>query len=63
MHLYFVDDPDMEHLIIDSTVVRTHPSAAGESKKTAGKYRKPSVAAEVGSAQSYMSGSTASATR
>ena len=33
MHQYFVDDPDMEHLIIDSTVVRAHPSAAGASKK------------------------------
>ena len=33
MHQYFVDDPDMEHFIIDSTVVRAHPSAAGASKK------------------------------
>ena len=36
MHQYFVDDPDMEHLIIDSTVVRAHPSAVGASKKTGG---------------------------
>ena len=42
-----VDDPDMEHLIIDSTVV-AHPSAAGASKKPEGNYRKPSGAAEVG---------------
>ena len=63
MHQYFVDDPDMEHLIIDSTVVRAHPSAAGASKKKEDKHRKPSVAAEVGSAQRSMSVSTDSATR
>ena len=33
MHQYFVQDPDMEHLIIDSTIVRAHPCAAGASKK------------------------------
>ena len=59
MHQYVVDDPDMEHLIIDSTVVRAHPSAAGASKKTEGKYRKPSVAAEAGSARRSLSVSTA----
>ena len=63
MYQYFVDDPDMEHLIIDSTVVRAHPSAAGASKKPEDKHRKPSVAAEVGSAQRSMSVSTDSATR
>ena len=26
---HFADDPDMEYLIIDSTVVRAHPCAAG----------------------------------
>ncbi len=26
---YFADDPDMENLIIDSTIVRAHPCAAG----------------------------------
>jgi transposase len=63
MHQYSVDDPDMEHLIIDSTVVRAHPSAAGASKKPADKHRKPLVAVEVGSAQRSMSASTVSATR
>ena len=24
MHQHLVDDPDMEHLIIDSTIVRAH---------------------------------------
>ena len=30
---YFVDDPDMENGMIDSTVVRAHPCAAGAEKK------------------------------
>ena len=51
MHQYFVDDPDMENLIIDSTVVRAHHSATGAPKKTVGKYHKPLVEAEVGSLQ------------
>jgi transposase len=33
MMAYFADDPDMEHLMLDSTVVRAHPSAAGALKK------------------------------
>ncbi len=33
MHQHFVQDPDMEHVIIDSAVVRAHPCAAGASKK------------------------------
>jgi transposase len=40
MHAHFVDDPDMEHLIIDSTVVRAHPCAAGAPQKTAGRQSK-----------------------
>ena len=63
MHQHFIDDPDMEYLIIDSTVVRAHHSAAGAPQKKVVKYLKPSVAAEVGSLQRSMSVSTASATR
>ena len=33
---YFVDDPDMESLIIDSTIVRAHPCAAGAPQKIGG---------------------------
>ena len=29
MHRHFADDPDMEYLIIDSTIVRAHACAAG----------------------------------
>jgi transposase len=50
MHAHFVDDPDMEHLIIDSTVVRAHSCAAGAPKKTVGRLPKPSAAADEGSA-------------
>jgi transposase len=41
MHAHFVQDPDMEHLLVDSTAVRAHPCAAGARKKTADKRLKP----------------------
>ncbi len=33
MHGHFVDDADMENLIIDSTIIRAHPCAGGASRK------------------------------
>jgi transposase len=33
MHQHFADDADMESLIVDSTIVRAHPCAAGALKK------------------------------
>ena len=33
MLTHFADDPDMEHGMIDSTIVRAHSSAAGAAKK------------------------------
>ena len=51
MHQHLVDDPDMEYLIIDSTVVRAHHSAAGAPKKKVVKHLKPSVEVEAGSLQ------------
>ena len=36
MHQNFVDDPDMKHLIIDSTIIRAHPCAAGGALKNGG---------------------------
>jgi transposase len=33
----FADDPDMEHGMIDATIVRAHPCAAGAQKNTASK--------------------------
>lgn len=37
LHQSFAGDADMEHLLIDSIIIRAHPSAAGASKKVAGK--------------------------
>ena len=54
MHVYFANDPDMESLMIDSTVVRAHPCAAGASKKTVGKPRRLSGAVGAGSAPKSM---------
>ena len=36
LHQHFADDPDLEHLILDSTIVRAHPCAAGASQKNGG---------------------------
>ena len=33
MLVHFADDPDMENGMIDSTIVRAHPCAAGAEKK------------------------------
>ena len=34
MHAEFAQDPDMESVLLDSTVIRAHMCAAGGSKKT-----------------------------
>jgi transposase len=39
MHLHFVNEPDMENLLLDSTIIRAHSCAAGAPQKTAD--RKP----------------------
>ena len=33
MMAYFADDPDMENVMLDGSIVRAHPCAAGASKK------------------------------
>jgi transposase len=40
LHQAFVGDADLEHLLIDSTIIRAHPCAAGARKKVAAKRRK-----------------------
>lgn len=45
MHQHFVEDPDMEHVLLDSSVVRVLPCAAG-ALKNRGKPPKPLGAAE-----------------
>lgn len=49
MHTHFIGEPDMEYLIVDSTIVRAHPCAAGALKKTVGKPHRRLDEAEVGS--------------
>jgi transposase len=36
LHQHFIEEPDMEWLLIDSTVVRAHPCAAGAPEKNGG---------------------------
>jgi transposase len=54
MHLHCIEMPDMENLIVDSTVVRAHACAAGALKKTVAKLSKPWVEVEAASAPKSM---------
>ena len=54
LHQHLADDPDLEYLIIDSTVVRAHPCAAGASPKKVGRLPKPWAGAGAGSAPKSM---------
>ena len=53
MHRHFIDEPDMEYLIIDSTIVRAHPCAAGASSKKGGNNLRLSAEAEADSARRF----------
>jgi transposase len=57
------DDPDLQAVMIDATVVRAHACAAGAPKKTAGRRRRGSGARAGASARSCTSSWTPSATR
>lgn len=57
LHQHFADDPDLEHLILDSTIVRAHPCAAGALKKKAVKRNKPSAIVVVASVPKFTSAS------
>jgi transposase len=54
MPQHFADDPDMENILLDSTVVRAHPCAAGAPQKKVARRRKPWDAAGADSAQKSM---------
>ncbi len=56
------DDPDMQSVMIDATVVRAHACAAGAPQKTAGRGRRGSGGRAAGSARRSMCWSTPSAT-
>lgn len=55
LHKQFAQDPDMESVIIDSTVIRAHMSAVGGSKKTATSPNKLLDAVEVDSVPKFIS--------
>jgi transposase len=55
MMLHFAVDPDMENLLVDSTIVRAHPCAAGAPKKTVARKARHLDAVEADSAQKSMS--------
>jgi putative transposase len=57
------DDPDLQAVLVDSTVVRAHACAAGAPKKTAGRRRRGSGARGAGSAPRSTPSSTRSAIR
>lgn len=46
MMVHFADEPDMENVMLDGTIVRAHPGAAGASKKRWA--RRASVGAQPG---------------
>ena len=46
----FAKDPDMEHLLLDSTIVRAHPCAAGAPHKRGAKGRRAWAGVEAASA-------------
>ena len=52
------DDPDLQSVMIDATVVRAHACAAGAPRKTAGRRPRPSGARAAASARSCMCWST-----
>ncbi len=59
-------DPDLDTLLLDATIIRAHPSAAGAPKKPTGagaKESRPSAEAGAGSGPNCTAGSTVSASR
>jgi hypothetical protein len=50
---HFADDPDMERLMLDSSVIRAHACAAGAGHKKGVRRRKPSAIPEAGSALNF----------
>ena len=51
---YFSRDPDLTNFMLDSTITRAHPCAAGALKKTAARNNKPSDALDAASARKFM---------
>lgn len=54
MHQQFMREPDLEWLVLDSTIIRAHPAAAGALKKTVGKPPKHSGAVGAASVRKFI---------
>jgi transposase len=54
---HFAADPDLEWILLDSTIIRAHPCAAGALKKTADRLNKPSDGVAVDLAPRFISSS------
>jgi transposase len=52
---YFASNPDFKNMMLDSTITRAHPCAAGALKKTADKTPRPWDVLEGVSAQKFIS--------
>ena len=53
MFEHFADDPDMESVMMDGSVIRAHACAAGAPHKKGGNRRRNSATAEVGLVARY----------
>jgi transposase len=54
LHQHFMHEPDFEWLVLDSTIIRAHPCAAGAPHVKGGKRPKRSGAVKVGSAPKFI---------
>jgi hypothetical protein len=54
MHLRFIDDSEMENVLLDSTIIWAHPCAAGAPEKRVDNKLRHSDAAEAGLAPKSM---------
>ena len=49
LHQHFIQEPDLEWLVLDSTIIRAHPCAAGAPHVKGGKMHRHSDAVKAGS--------------
>ena len=54
LHQHFISEPDFEWLVLDSTIIRAHPCAAGAPRAKGGKPPKRSDGVKVGSVPRFI---------
>ena len=54
LHQHFILEPDFEWLVLDSTIIRAHPCAAGAPRAKGGKRYKHSDGAKADSARRFI---------